>query len=54
MWLRGDLRSGAVTRGGSSAPTLYHNDIRRMVLLILYYIVRYNEDASAKCGADLC
>ena len=27
VWLRGNQTSGAVTRGGASAPILYHVDI---------------------------
>ena len=27
VWLRGNLRSGVVTRGGASAPTLHHEAI---------------------------
>ena len=52
MWLRGNLRSGAVTRGGASAPTLYHEAIMLGEWFYLpciiscdikdaYYIVRY-------------
>ena len=42
VWLRGNLQSGAVTRGGASAPTLHHEAIMMLGELFYLYVVSFS------------
>ena len=39
VWLRGNLQSGAVTRGGASAPTLHHEVIMMLGECSTYFVI---------------